>query len=96
MTEVKKFGGKGAGLVLLIKNQDLKYNVLSSDIIDIYYYEAIEKQFAIGKLASILNAHSQENETIAPYIPTELPTEIQTNKIEDLAENYKEQAEIIS
>lgn len=68
--DVKKFGGKGAGLVWLAQNTDIGYNVPEFGIIDTSYYEDFLKQAGLARIAALLRNKANPGENhVGTYMP---------------------------
>lgn len=83
-------GGKRKGLISLIDNTDLGYKVPDSDDIGMSYYEFVERQFEIAKLAAILNVLKNQGTAVFQPVITKLPPEVE-KRVSELAEKYQSQ-----
>lgn len=91
---IQKFGGKGAGLIWLVQNTDIGYNVPEFEIIDTSYYEDFLKQPGLARIAALLRNKANPGENhVGTYMPG-CPKRLE-DRCRELAEKFKGMAVVV-
>jgi len=84
---IKKYGGKGTGLIWLAENTDLGYTVPEFRIIDTSFYEECLKQELLAQLASQIYQVHNPNENVTARVDR-IPKRLE-EKCRELAREFK-------